>query len=106
MNDQDNNRAGFFEKVLQWVFNATGVFLIFAGIGLFGFQIFMYLKHGEWFELPLTILISFGPEKLVSWLSNPTSWQGLHKIIDGALELMPIPLFSVVAGSVMVGYEA
>ncbi|MEJ1392117.1 MAG: hypothetical protein RPU34_14715 [Candidatus Sedimenticola sp. (ex Thyasira tokunagai)] len=105
MNDQDNNRVGFIEKILQWIFNATGILFILAGIGLFGFQIFIYLKHGEWVEFPLTILTSFGPEKLVSWLSNPTSWQGLHKIIDGTLELIPLSLFAVIAGSVMVSYE-
>ncbi len=106
MKDQDNNSVGFLHKAWEWVVNAAGGIFILAGIGLYGFQVFMHLKHGEWVEFPLTILASFGPEKFVSWLSNPPSWHGLHKIIEGALELIPLSLFAVLVGVPMASYEA
>ena len=105
MNDQENNNIGFLDKAWQWLVNAVGVLLILVGIGIFGFQVFTYLKYGEWIEFPLTILASLGPEKYVSWLSNPTSWLGLHKIIDGALKSIPLSLFAIVVGGAMKGYD-
>jgi len=98
--------VGFLDKAWQWVVNAAGFLFILAGIGLFGFQVFMYLKYGEWIELPLTTLASLGPEKFASWLIDPTSWLGLHKIISKALESIPLSLFAIVVGVAMIVYEA
>lgn len=77
-----------------------------AGLGLAGFQVFIYLKSGEWVEVPLKALVEFGPTEFTSWLHAPTSWVGLHKIISGALEFMPLSLSAVNAGAAMMGYQA
>ena len=117
MNDQGKNKIefliGFLDKAWQWVANAAGILSILAGIGLFCFQVFAYLKHGEWIEVPLSMLASFVSEEFVSWLNNPTSWFGLHKIINGALELIhpaleliPLALFAIVVGGAIVDYDA
>ena len=64
-----------------------------------------YWKNGQWVELPLLYLVAFGPKEFGSWLANPISWLGLHKIVYNVLELMPLSLFSILAGSGMTAYK-
>ena len=50
----------------------------------------VYLLYGDWIELSLLFLASFGPDSFVGWIDNPTSWIGLHKIIFWVLDFTPI----------------
>jgi hypothetical protein len=82
----------------QKIVNIFGLLLIFAGLGIVVVQIFLYLKNGQWVELPLLYLTILGPDKFVSWLDNPISWIGFHKIIYGFLNAMPLSLCSMLIG--------
>lgn len=90
----------------EWgkIVSGLGVLVVLAGFVIVGWQIFTYLKHGEWVELPLLILAALGPEKFVSWLANPSSWLGLHKLLYGFLKFFPVSLFTVLVGAAMVVY--
>lgn len=105
MNESSEKRINWLDKAWQRIVNIFGVTLILAGIGIFGFQIFIYLKSGQWIELPL-LMVAFWPSEFVSWLYNPNSWIGLQKIIYGALELIPLSLFLVLVGAAITLYEA
>jgi len=98
----------FLDKAFMWAVNAAGILIILAGIALFGFQVFVYLKEGKWVEFPLSFLAQFGPNEFVSWLNHPTSWYGIHKIIHGTLELIPLSLFAIFVGGYIssMAYEA
>jgi hypothetical protein len=62
--------------------------------------------YGEWEELPLFYLFAlFGPDKFMSWLDNPGSWIGLHKIVLGLRKFMPLSLFVMLVGLPMSLYE-
>lgn len=78
------------DKVAQKIVNAIGYLFIFIGLGIFGVQVFIFLKTGEWIKLPLLYLAALGPDNFVSWLDSPDSWLGVHKIIMGVLEIMPL----------------
>ena len=106
MNESNEKGISWLDRAWQRIVNIFGVILILTGIGIVGFQIFIYLKNRQWIELPLLYLVAFGPNEFVSWLDNPTSWLGLHKIIYGALELIPLSIFSVLVGAAMTSYEA
>lgn len=105
MNGQGKDNIRFADKVGQWIINAIGVLCVFSGMAILCFQVFVYLKDGEWIEFPLSILFAFGPEGFLMWLNNPRSWFGLHKIINGVLEVMPLSLFFMIVGVTMAGYE-
>jgi len=83
----------------------VGILFIITGVLIFGGQIFAYLKSGEWHELPFLLLAIFGPDSFVSWLENPKSWIGFHKIVYWLLKVIPISLFLIVVGICMITYE-
>lgn len=89
----------------QYGINVFGALLVLAGLGIFGLQIFAYLKSGEWAKLPLKMLVVFGPADFESWINHPTNWLGLHKIVNGMLELAPLSLCALALGIWMAGYE-
>ena len=85
--------------------NFLGVLLILAGATIVVLQIFVYLKSGRWEKVPLFFLATLlGPDKFLSWLYHPTSWLGLHKIVDGFLKVIPLSLFLLLVGWAMTVY--
>ncbi|MCI0529017.1 MAG: hypothetical protein L0Y56_16390 [Nitrospira sp.] len=93
-------------KVITWMWriwqklvNIIGVTLLYIGIIIIGLQVFVYLLYGKWEELPLFYLPALlGPDAFMSWLDNPRSWLGLHKIVFGILKFMPLSLFLMLVG--------
>jgi hypothetical protein len=104
MNESNKKEIGWLDRTWEIIVKIIGVIIILAGIGIVGFQIFIYLKNGEWIELPLLYLVTYGPNEFVSWLYNPTSWLGLHKIIYGALKLIPLSLCLILVGAAFTAY--
>ena len=50
-----------------------------ACFGIVGWQIFHYLKDGDW--QPLSVITAMGWAGL-EWAFSPTSWLGLYKVLD------------------------
>ena len=105
MTESTKDVVTWLDRAWQKIVNIFGVLLILAGLVIVGFQVFLYFKDGQWTELPLLDLAVFGPEKFVLWLNNPTSWIGLHKIIYGLLNLIPLSMCSVLVGWAMTAYK-
>ena len=106
MTESTNKGVTWSDKAWQKIVNVLGVLLILAGLVIVGFQVFLYFKNGQWIELPLLYLAAFGPDEFVTWLNNPTSWVGLHKIIYVLLSFIPLSMCSVLVGWAMTAYEA
>lgn len=55
-------------------------------LGAFGticWQVFQWLKTGEWFALPLTYVLSMALDaSAYSWLAYPQDWKGIHAILS------------------------
>ena len=90
-----------------FVLALCGFALILAGLGIFVFQVYGWLKNGTWFEVPLAMLFVFFedmvPAEWYSWLKAPDSWFGLHKIVVGLFQvlfILPLSLFLAVLGFV------
>jgi hypothetical protein len=100
------------DKGISWIgrtwrrlINFLGVLLILVGVALVGFQIVVYLKDGHWERMPLFYLAALlGPDQFKSWLRHPTSWLGLHTVVDGFLKIMPLTLFLILVGWAMTVY--
>jgi hypothetical protein len=77
-----------------------GIILILSGILIFVGQVYIWLKKGEWVEIPLRIVFAIIPEgsPLQLWLNDPQSWHGLHKLVIGVLDFIPLSLFLIVLG--------
>ena len=73
----------------------AGVLMVFGGIALFLWQVWMYLKYGYWNEMPL---LSWAPSYIEEWVINPTSWLGLSKIIGSILSSVSAPFTLCLAG--------
>ena len=75
--------------------------LFLAGILVLGFQVFVWLRSGEWLSIPLGIVM-IGLDQngaLALWLSSPGSWYGLHEALMWILNL---PLSLVLIGSSLI----
>lgn len=68
---------------------AIGVAL--GGVGVFGFQIYSWLQYGFWESISLVdgLLLVWDS----TWLWWPTSWVGVHKVLNA------IPLSVALAGT-------
>ena len=92
-------------KTWQRLVNFLGVLFILSGVALVGLQVFVYLKDGRWEKLPLLYLATLlGPDQFSSWLHHPTSWLGLHNVVDGFLKIMPLTVFLILVGWAMTVY--
>ncbi len=83
----------------------VGIGFVLSGTGLFGFQVYYYLKHGIWKAYSLTWLVleigrNFEP-KINSWLIQPSNWIGMHKILIFILNLVPLSLFALISGIII-----
>ena len=91
-----------------------GGLVFFSGLCTFGYQIYFWIRNGEWFELDLLWFVFFAirrlPEEyltapvvrqLLRWLTNPTDWTGLQKLLTGTLDLIPLVLFLGLFGGVL-----
>ncbi len=91
-----------------------GGLIAICGLIVVGFQVLFWLKDGEWPEvnllgifylavkyLPETFRMSPEFKAFMLWLSYPRDWQGLHKIVTGTLEFIPLSFFLVVVGGVV-----
>ncbi len=77
--------------------------VFFAGIGIVGYQSFVWLKDGVWNALPLMAVFDFLFENtaLHEWIQNPASWLGLHQVIEWNLTHVPASLVLIVDGAVL-----
>jgi len=54
------------------------LFLMIASIGIFGWQIYMYLMDGEWTSLSVINALRWLD---IEWAFSPTRWLGVHKML-------------------------
>ena len=97
--------------VITGLITLAGMFggLIFmTGLGLFGYQAFLWLQDGTWTEFPLFMVFDFLFENthFHQWMVQPESWVGLQKIFSWILESTPISLALMVPGFSIVLFMA
>ena len=94
--DHGNTEAGVRNE--RWIGFAVGYLLFIGGIGIVGWQVFIFLKVGQWVEVPLFSIAFLAPNSIQSWLNDPTTWLGLHKIVMGVLEGCPLSCPLIIFG--------
>ena len=52
---------------------------LFGGLGMLGYQIYMYLRSGEWYSFSVITGLRW---LNVQWAFYPKEWIGLYKILD------------------------
>ena len=80
----------------------ASLFLAF-GLGLVGYQVFLWIKDGVWSEFATMEVFNFLFENtlLAKWLDNPESWFGLQKIMEWLLHNIPLSV-ALIVPSIMV----
>ena len=81
----DTTRDG---KVAAAVAYVIATPFLLAAVGIIGMQVVGYLQYGEWSPLPVMPFF----EMWFPWLDNPQSWLGLHRIVHGLLNGLPVSL--------------
>jgi hypothetical protein len=77
-----SSRPRFTELWFELVFLGGGL-LWLAAVYLFGYQIFLYLKHGAWESISVIDgLIRFNKKTPSLWLLYPQDWIGLHELLE------------------------
>lgn len=75
------------------------VLVMFGGLCVFGYQVFLYLKNGSWTSISLVdTALLVAPNN--SWLNYPMDWVGMHKILSsiplsGPLIFIPIGILYI-----------
>jgi hypothetical protein len=78
--------ASHFDRALAMMLGASAAMLWFSGflglVGILGWQVFKYLKAGEW--VPITaihVIWKLTGEDPYGWAAFPDSWYGVHSIL-------------------------
>ena len=50
-------------------------------VGVFGYQVYSYLRHGGWVGMSVTTVCGSPPFEW-SWCNFPSTWLGLHEILS------------------------
>ena len=79
-----------------------GILLALTGVGLFVFQVYVFLRHGEWQSFSLRTLLEIIGFDMTE-LDHPRDWVGLKRIVKFALEWIPSALFLVIGGGWFTG---
>ena len=69
---------------------------VLGAIGIIGWQIYSYLKLGEWHSLSVITVLRWCN---IEWANSPSDWAGVHKILNE----FPLSLASFVTGIAPVG---
>ena len=75
----------------------ASLFLI-SGLGLVGYQVFLWIKDGVWSEFTVMVVFDFLFENTLAaqWLSNPESWFGLQKVVEWLLQNIPLSVALII----------
>ena len=87
----------FCGSIILGIMAFASLFLAF-GLGLVGYQVFLWIKDGVWSEFATMEVFNFLFENtlLAKWLDNPESWFGLQKIIEWLLYNIPVSVALIV----------
>ena len=67
-----------------------GVFLCLAGILIFGWQVYVWVKFGTWLPKPLLGMVLDLVHPDTSWLTHPHSFFLLQSVVAETLGLIPL----------------
>jgi hypothetical protein len=90
MENEASNDDTWADLVRLW----TGPFF-FGGLGVFGYQIYVYLKQGAWKSISIVTLLEWFK---VEWAGNPSNWFGVYRILDAiplSLTLFALAFISI-----------
>ena len=92
--------ADLFLASMNITVGLLGVIILFAGIGLLGYQSLLWLQTGVWTGYPLLAIFNFLFENTIlhQWIINPESWIGMQKLFLWVLESVPASLALIIPG--------
>lgn len=95
------SRIGFnTRRFLAGIIILAGALIVLAGLGILAVQIYGYLRFGKWESWSFLHFAS----PYLSWLGNPQSWLGLHKIVKNLMDIMPLSLALLLSGWFVAGF--
>ena len=70
-----------------------GVLFILSGIGIWGYQIYYWLRYAEWSSFSLLWPLSFYSQ-FQDWVYYPYDWVGFHNVLD----FIPLSIILILIG--------
>lgn len=84
---EDTKAVPYREIVREILFYGAGLLLVLC-LAIVGFQIYLWLKNGFWVELPFIRILEYAPNfRNLTWIYQPSSWLGVHKVISYILNM-------------------
>lgn len=81
-------------ELLEEVFVWTVMSGIFGAIGIVGWQLYTYLKLGEWHSISVITAMRWFE---IKWSFSPTGWLGIYEILD----FVPLSIAVFCAGIIL-----
>ena len=77
-----------------------GDLILLIGLGVLGYQCFLWLQNGVWTEYDLLSVFNYVFEntEVHQWIINPESWIGMQKLLLWILEVIPVSMALMVPG--------
>jgi hypothetical protein len=83
---------------LAAIVETLGLLVGMGGIGVVMYQVFLWLKAGEWVPISVfKVVAPVLPPTFINWIVYPTDWRGVNKIINSVFDL-PMSAVAIVVG--------
>ncbi len=94
-------RIGFnVRRALSGLIVTVGYCTVASGLGVLGFQVYGFLRYGQWRSVSVFDLAA----PRVAWLEDPQSWFGLYRIAREGLEFLPLSVALLLVGWLVAGF--
>lgn len=72
----------------------AGIGAVLAGICTFGYQVYSFLRLGEWEGMSIITALQWAK---IEWAYLPHEWFGFYKVLDAAPLSLALILFGIIA---------
>ena len=69
------------DKFFSGIIYLVGILLVLTSLAVISYQIFLYLYKGGWTPFQFRIFLEYTPYQFYSWVIDPDSWLGLHRVV-------------------------
>ena len=84
------------DRLVLMVVKLAGFGLMLVALLSVLLQVYIWLWSGEWLNLSLASILAIFTKSLPTasaWASSPSSWIGLHRLLDNIPAALPVAFF-------------
>jgi len=102
--------SDYSDTVVVSVSTLLYIFAFLSMIGIFGWQIYTWLRTGTWQSLEFKLFFTYiDANKLLTLIYNPTDWKGIAKFAKWIIEsplAIALPIFIFFIGQIISSFKS